>query len=112
MRSARRHPALEEPGVAVAAPIAMVGYTLLRVLMPVSLPAADYARPGRQLYRFSTTWVSAGGTTIGLISAPTSSTVNQQVTFTATVNATNSGIVRASASRWISCVWLSTRFLA
>ena len=60
---AQYHQIQRIPGVQVAAPIAMVGYTLLRVLMPVSLPAADYARPGRQLYRFSTTWVSAGGTT-------------------------------------------------
>ena len=51
------------PGVSVAAPIAMVGYTLLRLLLPVRLPAADNALPGRQLYRYATTWVSAGGTT-------------------------------------------------
>ena len=51
------------PGVGVAAPIAMVGYTLERLAVPVPLPASDYARPGRQLYRYTTTWVSAGGTT-------------------------------------------------
>ena len=51
------------PGVQVAAPVAMVGYVLLRASIPVLLPAADNARPGRQLYRYSTTWVSAGGTT-------------------------------------------------
>jgi putative ABC transport system permease protein len=50
------------PGVQVAAPIAMVGYTLIRAGIPVLLPAADNARPGRQLYRYATTWVSAGGT--------------------------------------------------
>jgi hypothetical protein len=48
-------------GVQVAAPIAMVGYALSRLFVPVDLPAADYASPGRQLYRFTTTWVSAGG---------------------------------------------------
>jgi putative ABC transport system permease protein len=48
-------------GVQVAAPIAMVGYTLIRAGIPVLLPAADNARPGRQLYRYSTAWVSAGG---------------------------------------------------
>ncbi len=50
------------PGVSVAAPIAMVGYTLLLAGLAQPLPAADYAAPGRQLYRISTTWVSAGGT--------------------------------------------------
>jgi hypothetical protein len=48
-------------GVQVAAPIAMVGYALGRLFVPVDLPAADYASPGRQLYRYTTTWVSAGG---------------------------------------------------
>src|SRR5215469_14118683 len=51
------------PGVSVAAPIAMIGYTLLRLLLPIRLPATDAALPGRQLYRYATTWVSAGGTT-------------------------------------------------
>ena len=51
------------PGVQVAAPIAMVGYSLLLSRISFPLPAADYARPGRQLYRISTTWVSDGGTT-------------------------------------------------
>ena len=51
------------PGVDVAAPIAMVGYTLLiSGSSDGSLPAADYARPGRQLYRIRTTWISDGGT--------------------------------------------------
>jgi putative ABC transport system permease protein len=50
------------PGVQVAAPIAMVGYTLIRAGVAVPLPATDAARPGRQLYRYATTWVSAGGT--------------------------------------------------
>ena len=51
------------PGVQVAAPIAMIGYALERLAIPVPLPASDYRRPGRQLYRYTTTWVSAGGTT-------------------------------------------------
>jgi putative ABC transport system permease protein len=51
------------PGVQVAAPIAMVGYTLIRAGIVIPLPAADAARRGRQLYRYATTWVSAGGTT-------------------------------------------------
>ncbi len=51
------------PGVQVAAPIAMVGYTLIRAGIVVPLPAADAAGSGRQLYRYATTWVSAGGTT-------------------------------------------------
>jgi hypothetical protein len=50
-------------GVQVAAPIAMVGYTFMQAQFPVWLPAADVARPGRQLYRVSTTWVSANGAT-------------------------------------------------
>ena len=50
------------PGVQVAAPVAMVGYTLLVAPLTSQLPAADYAEPGRQLYRISTTWVSAAGT--------------------------------------------------
>jgi putative ABC transport system permease protein len=45
----------------VAAPIAMVGYDLVNADFPVRLPAADVARPGRQLYQASTTWVSANG---------------------------------------------------
>ncbi len=50
------------PGVSVAAPIAMVGYTLLIADVTQPLPAADYAAPGRQLYRIAATWASAGGT--------------------------------------------------
>jgi len=50
------------PGVQVAAPIAMVGYFLAKTSFTVDLPAADLARPGRQLYRATTTWVSANGT--------------------------------------------------
>jgi len=50
-------------GVQVAAPIAMVGYTFMDAQFPVRLPAADVARPGRQLYRITTTWVSANGAT-------------------------------------------------
>jgi putative ABC transport system permease protein len=50
------------PGVDVAAPIAMVGYTLLVPQLAFPLPAADLSRAGRQLYRVTTTWVSEGGT--------------------------------------------------
>jgi putative ABC transport system permease protein len=50
-------------GVQVAAPIAMVGYYLVNADFPVDLPAADLARSGRQLYRATTTWVSANGAT-------------------------------------------------
>jgi putative ABC transport system permease protein len=50
-------------GVQVAAPVAMVGYTFMNAQFPVRLPAADVARPGRQLYRINTTWVSANGAT-------------------------------------------------
>jgi putative ABC transport system permease protein len=60
---AQYHRIQQIPGVQVAAPIAMVGYTLIRIFIPVLLPAADSAPPGRQLYRYATTWVSAGGTT-------------------------------------------------
>ena len=50
------------PGVSVAAPIAMVGYTQLTASAHYDLPARAYAAPGRQLYRIATTWVSDGGT--------------------------------------------------
>jgi putative ABC transport system permease protein len=50
------------PGVQVAAPIAMVGYALLAAPISLPIPAANYAKPGRQLYRISTTWVSGAGT--------------------------------------------------
>ncbi len=50
------------PGVQVAAPIAMVGYTLLVYEFSFPLPAADLSRSGPQLYRVSTTWISDGGT--------------------------------------------------
>jgi putative ABC transport system permease protein len=50
-------------GVQVAAPIAMIGYVLVSAGVPLDLSSADYDRPDRQLYRFSTTWVSAGGAT-------------------------------------------------
>ena len=59
---AQYHQIAAIPGVQVAAPIAMVGYTLLGATISFTVPAADYARPGRQLYRYSTTWVSGGGT--------------------------------------------------
>ena len=52
------------PGVAVAAPIAMVGYTLDLAGVPVRLPAAAARYPGpRSLYRASTTWISESGAT-------------------------------------------------
>ena len=51
------------PRVQVAAPIAMVGYYLVDADFPVDLPAAGLARSGRQLYRATTTWVSANGAT-------------------------------------------------
>jgi putative ABC transport system permease protein len=50
------------PGVSVAAPIAMVGYALLSAPVPFTIPAADYGGPGRQLYRYQTTWISDDGT--------------------------------------------------
>ena len=50
------------PGVSVAAPIAMVGYTQLTASSHYALPASAYAAPRRQLYRIATTWVSDGGT--------------------------------------------------
>jgi putative ABC transport system permease protein len=46
------------PGVQVAAPIAMAGYTQLQATMFVPVPAAALAGSGRQLYRISTTWFS------------------------------------------------------
>src|SRR6202046_4669965 len=49
-------------GVQVAAPIAMIGYTLLAASLGRPLPAAEVSKPGRQLYRISTTWVSDAGT--------------------------------------------------
>ncbi len=58
---AQYHQIQRIPGVQVAAPIAMVGYTFMNANFPVWLPAADVARPGRQLYRVSTAWVSANG---------------------------------------------------
>jgi putative ABC transport system permease protein len=59
---AQYHEIQQIPGVQVAAPVAMVGYTMILAVSRVYLPAADYAKPGRQLYRFTTTWVSADGT--------------------------------------------------
>ena len=53
------------PGVEVAAPVAMVGYSLPVQSITVPLPPAAGGRPGPagQLFRSDTTWVSAGGTT-------------------------------------------------
>jgi putative ABC transport system permease protein len=50
------------PGVQVAAPIAMVGYTLLVSPLTFPVPTADLSRPGRQLYKTTTTWISESGT--------------------------------------------------
>src|SRR5215469_9673561 len=58
----RYHEIADIPGISVAAPVAMVGYTLLKVPIAFSVPAADYAKPGGQLYRVTTTWVSVNGT--------------------------------------------------
>jgi hypothetical protein len=49
------------PDIAVAAPIAMVGYTMLPEFLNIPLPASAYTPPGRQLYRVSTTWISEAG---------------------------------------------------
>jgi putative ABC transport system permease protein len=55
------HDIRQLPGVAVAAPIAMVGYSLPIVPVTTRLPASAMAGPGRRLYRLRTTWVSAAG---------------------------------------------------
>jgi putative ABC transport system permease protein len=60
---AQYHKITAIPGVQVAAPIAMIGYTFLYDPIPVRLPPAVAARPGRQVYRYITTWVSDGGST-------------------------------------------------
>ncbi|HUC24395.1 MAG TPA: FtsX-like permease family protein [Streptosporangiaceae bacterium] len=59
---AQYHDIAQIPGVQVAAPIAMVGYALLTSQLSFPLPAADLSRPGRQLYRVTTTWTSQDGT--------------------------------------------------
>jgi putative ABC transport system permease protein len=58
---AQYHQIQRVPGVQVAAPIAMVGYALLQAAVWEPVPAAALAGAGRQLYRFSTTWVSGSG---------------------------------------------------
>jgi putative ABC transport system permease protein len=58
---AQWHQIQQIPGVEVAAPIAMVGYTDLEADVFVPVPAAAVAGSGRQLYRISTTWVSDSG---------------------------------------------------
>ncbi len=58
---AQYHQIASIPGVQVTAPTAMVGYTLLVSQLSFPLPAADLSRPGRQLYRVTTTWISQGG---------------------------------------------------
>lgn len=64
------HDIQQLPGVAVAAPIAMVGYSLPIVPVTARLPASAVAGPGRRLYRLRTTWVSVAGRT--RIQQPTS----------------------------------------
>jgi putative ABC transport system permease protein len=51
------------PGVEVAAPVAMVGYSMPVQSITVPLPASTLPQSGRQLFRYDTTWVSAGGAT-------------------------------------------------
>ena len=58
---AQYHQIQQVPGVQVAAPIAMVGYTQLQAAVFEPVPAAALAGSGRQLYRISTTWVSDNG---------------------------------------------------
>jgi putative ABC transport system permease protein len=60
---AQWHQIEQIPGVQVAAPIAMVGYTELNAYLFVPLPAAALAGSGRRLFRISTTWVSDRGAT-------------------------------------------------
>ena len=58
---AQYHEIQQIPGVQVAAPIAMVGYMMPSVPLTFALPTAAATGHGRQLYRVTTTWVSAGG---------------------------------------------------
>jgi putative ABC transport system permease protein len=58
---AQYHQIQQIPGVQVAAPIALVGYTQLEAGMFEPIPAAALAGSPRQLYRISTTWVSDNG---------------------------------------------------
>ena len=58
---AQFHRIQQIPGVQVAAPIAMVGYTQLNALTFEPVPAAALGRSGSRLYRISTTWVSDNG---------------------------------------------------
>ena len=58
---AQYHQIQQVPGVQVAAPIAMIGYTQLEAGLFEPVPAATLAGSGRQLYRISTTWVSNNG---------------------------------------------------
>jgi putative ABC transport system permease protein len=60
---AQWHQIEQVPGVGVAAPVAMVGYTELNAYLFVPMPATALKGSGRQLYRISTTWVSEGGAT-------------------------------------------------
>jgi hypothetical protein len=55
------HQIQDLPGVQVAAPVAMVGYSLPIQFVARALPAAVVAGTGRALFRTTTTWVSAGG---------------------------------------------------
>ena len=58
---AQYHQIQQIPGIQVAAPIAMVGYTQLEAAVWEPVPAATLAGARRQLYRISTTWVSDNG---------------------------------------------------
>ena len=58
---AQYHQIQQVPGIQVAAPIAMIGYTQLEAGLFEPVPAATLAGSGRQLYRISTTWVSNNG---------------------------------------------------
>jgi putative ABC transport system permease protein len=58
---AQYHQIQQVPGVQVAAPIAMVGYTQLNALTFEPVPAAALGQSGSRLYRISTTWVSDNG---------------------------------------------------
>jgi putative ABC transport system permease protein len=58
---AQDHQIQQVPGVQVAAPIAMVGYAQLEAAVFEPVPAVALAGSGRQLYRYSTTWVSGNG---------------------------------------------------
>src|SRR6202042_3659070 len=63
------HDIQQLPGVAVAAPIAMGGYSLPIVRVTARLPTSASAAPGRRLYRLRTTWVR-GASNVRIQQAP------------------------------------------